>query len=281
MQSRWPARLWLVRHGQSAGNVARDEAEAAGRTVIELGSRDMDVPLSAMGRRQAQALGRRLGTMDPADAPDLVLVSPYVRARQTARLALETAGLGAVPAEVDERLRDREFGLLDGLTWHGIEERFPEEAKRRALLDKFYYRPPGGESWADVIGRVRAVLVEVGQECAGQRVLVVAHDVVVLAFRYVLERLDEDRILTIGRTDPVANCSLTSFALATDVDADPDAGDAVGAAAPAAGGEALPSGDRGHHRPREMQLLAWNDVAHLDGIDTDVTRDEDLAVAPR
>ena len=54
---KWPDRLWLVRHGESAGNVARDAAEAAGHPVIDIPTRDADVPLSALGERQARALG--------------------------------------------------------------------------------------------------------------------------------------------------------------------------------------------------------------------------------
>ena len=40
----WPKRLWLVRHGQSEGNVARDAAHEAGLDVIDLDLRDVDVP---------------------------------------------------------------------------------------------------------------------------------------------------------------------------------------------------------------------------------------------
>ena len=54
----WPERLWLVRHGQSQGNVARDAAHEAGHAVIDLDIRDVDVPLSELGKRQAEATGR-------------------------------------------------------------------------------------------------------------------------------------------------------------------------------------------------------------------------------
>ena len=56
--TRWPERLWLVRHGQSAGNVARDAAHAAGLLRIPLDTRDVDVALSLLGEQQADALGR-------------------------------------------------------------------------------------------------------------------------------------------------------------------------------------------------------------------------------
>jgi broad specificity phosphatase PhoE len=211
MSSTWPDAVWLIRHGESAGNRARDEAEADGRAVIEIAERDMDVPLSDLGRRQADSVGRWLGAMDPRQQPTAVLVSPYVRAAQTADFALEAAGLQRLPRIMDERLREREFGILDGLTSRGIRERFPEEADRRARLGKFYHRPPGGESWADVIKRLRDVIHEIGRDYPGERVLVVAHQVVVLLFRYVLDHLDEAEILALDKAEEIANCSLTRF----------------------------------------------------------------------
>ena len=55
--SHWPARLYLVRHGQSQGNVARDRSEAEGLATIGIDMRDVDVPLSDLGHQQAQAAG--------------------------------------------------------------------------------------------------------------------------------------------------------------------------------------------------------------------------------
>ena len=112
---------------------------------------------------------------------------------------------------VDERLREKEFGELNRFTKAGILARFPEEARRRAELGKLYYRPPGGESWCDVALRLRSVLHELQLNHAGERVLIVAHQVVVLCFRYVIESLGERRLLEIDRAGDVANCSITSF----------------------------------------------------------------------
>src|SRR5947208_14476852 len=53
----WPDRLWIVRHGESAGNIARDAAYASGQAVIDIAERDVDVPLSALGQHQSRALG--------------------------------------------------------------------------------------------------------------------------------------------------------------------------------------------------------------------------------
>ena len=56
-EQKWPQSIWIVRHGQSAGNVARDAAEAAGLPLIDIAARDVDVPLSELGEQQACALG--------------------------------------------------------------------------------------------------------------------------------------------------------------------------------------------------------------------------------
>ncbi len=207
----WPAALWLVRHGQSAGNVARDAAEAGGAPEILLSTRDMDVPLSQLGEEQAQALGRWIGEQPERERPNVVLASTYLRAQCTARIALESAGLGAVPIGVDERLREREFGVLDRLTRRGIEERYPDQARLRLSLGKFYHRPPGGESWCDVILRLRSVIDTLTRQHHGQRVMVVAHQVVVLCFRYLLEGLSEEQLLVIDQTQDLANCGLTEY----------------------------------------------------------------------
>jgi phosphohistidine phosphatase SixA len=87
--ARWPSRLWIVRHGESAGNVARDAAHAAGVARIDLSHRDVDIPLSPLGEEQARTLGAWFARADPDDRPDVLLVSPYVRARQTLNLFRE------------------------------------------------------------------------------------------------------------------------------------------------------------------------------------------------
>ncbi len=205
---RGPERLWIVRHGQSAGNVARDAAEALREHRINALGRDMDVPLSDLGVRQAQALGRWL--VASGQRPTIVIASTYRRARDTASTALRAGGLD-LALHTDERLRERELGLLDGLTRYGIEHAHVEQAAQMTLLGKFYHRPPGGESWCDVILRLRSFLDSLCLDHAGERVVVICHGVVVLCFRYLLERLSEDEILAIDGLHQVANCSVTTY----------------------------------------------------------------------
>jgi broad specificity phosphatase PhoE len=212
-EQKWPQTIWLVRHGQSAGNVARDAAESATLPVIDIATRDMDTPLSPLGRQQAVALGHWFGDMSEAERPSVVLTSPYVRAEATAQLILESAGTSAerLTWQADERLREKEFGVLDRLTKFGIVQKYPELGEQRRHVGKFYFRPPGGESWCDVLLRLRSVVDTIVREHRRERVLIVSHQVVVNCFRYLLERLDEQAILDIDRTADVPNCSVTSY----------------------------------------------------------------------
>src|SRR6478752_9477665 len=91
-EQKWPDVLWIVRHGQSAGNVARDEAERAAVPLIDIAARDMDAPLSRLGEQQATALGHWFGTLPAGSQPTVVLTSPYVRAVETTHLLLAAAG---------------------------------------------------------------------------------------------------------------------------------------------------------------------------------------------
>jgi broad specificity phosphatase PhoE len=250
----WPEALWVVRHGQSAGNVARDAAEEAGLHVIDIATRDIDVPLSPLGERQARALGLWIAQQPLALQPEVVLCSPYVRARASADIALAAwrhASPQAPPVRlrIDERLREKEFGILDRLTRQGIRHRHPELSQQRSHVGKFYFRPPGGESWCDVILRLRSLLEMACREHAGQRVLVVAHQVIVNCMRYLLEELDEARILGIDRLGDVPNCSVTSYRF------DPAA--------------------------RRMQLELANFIAPLQDAGTPVTAEPDAAVAAK
>jgi len=218
LEQKWPQTLWIVRHGQSAGNVARDAAEAGGLATIAIAERDLDVPLSALGEQQAEALGEWFRSLPADERPQVVLCSPYVRAAQTAARVLSAfappgggADVGGPRLVLDERLREKEFGILDRLTRTGIRAKYPELSDQYAHVGKFYFRPPGGESWCDVILRLRSFLEMLTREYRGERLLIVGHQVIVNCMRYLLERLSEQEILGIDRAADVPNCGITSY----------------------------------------------------------------------
>jgi broad specificity phosphatase PhoE len=253
MDQKWPQEIWLVRHGQSAGNVARDAAEAAKGLMIDIAERDVDVPLSDLGVQQSQALAGWFAAMPEDQRPNVVLHSPYLRAAETARIVRQGFDDDNIlAARVDERLREKEFGILDRLTTHGISNRYPELYEQRQHVGKFYFRPPGGESWCDVILRLRSVIDTITREYAGDRVLIVGHQVTVNCFRYLLERLDESTILEYDRSGDVPNCSVTSYSF------DPN------------------QGKRG-----KLQLKLVNFVAPLEAAGTPITVSKDVPAAPK
>ncbi|MGK4582921.1 histidine phosphatase family protein [Kitasatospora sp. HPMI-4] len=204
-----PSVLIATRHGESTANVEFRLAAETGALTVPITTRDADIPLSPHGRGQARELGRWLAQLPAADRPRAVWCSPYVRTTETARIALtEATGLGAapdgLPVRYDERLRDRELGVLEMLTAAAIEKEHPAEAARRRKMGELYYRPPGGESFLDVALRVRSLLRDLCEEEDGRPVLVVAHDCTVLMLRYVLDRLTEPQLLELCA---VHNCS--------------------------------------------------------------------------
>ncbi|PZF61840.1 histidine phosphatase family protein [Curtobacterium sp. MCBD17_013] len=233
--------LWLVRHGESTANVAAAEAERAGQDRIVVDHRDADVPLSPLGERQARALGAGLTDRQVDGVPFAVWVSSYHRAQETIRIALDTAEVPAV-LQVDERLRDRELGVLDLLTSTGVRHLFPDEAERRRWLGKYYHRPAGGESWVDVMLRLRSVLHDVDAQHDAQRLVLAAHDAVVMLTVAICTGMDEAALLDFARTHTVANASLTRLTR-----------DRVGA---------------------PWRLEEFSAVDHLDDLDTPVTEHE-------
>ena len=143
---------------------------------LDIPDRDMDVPLSELGMTQARAFGEWLQAAASEDLPDTVIASPYRRAVRTAEVVAGRAGLG--PVRTDERLRERDLGMMDLLTTKGFVARFPAEAAHRERLGKFYYRPPGGESWTDVALRCRSMRDSLALEHSNERILLVTHEVV-------------------------------------------------------------------------------------------------------
>jgi probable phosphoglycerate mutase len=206
--------LIVVRHGESTANAAFARAEAHGLVEAGIDGRDADVPLSDVGRTQAAGFGRWLAALAHDAFPDVAACSPFLRARETLRIAFDqvVAAGRAVPEVIaDDRLRDRETGDLELLTRAAIDDRFPAEAARRATAGEFAYRPPGGESMMDVAGRLREFFADASGRFADRRVLVVAHDAVVLMLRHVIEGLSIRDLQRVVAAGPVRNSSVTRW----------------------------------------------------------------------
>ncbi len=128
--------LFVVRHGQTEWNL---EERYQGQ---------QDSPLTLLGRRQAQAVARRL-----ADVPfDKIYASPLGRAWTTAGFLAEETGLTPVP---DQRLMECSYGECEGLTVDDIDAKFPGKFAWRSE-DKWHRRLPGAECHADLRARAQS-----------------------------------------------------------------------------------------------------------------------------
>lgn len=147
--------MWLVRHGQTDWNV---QARYQGQT---------DVPLNAAGVQQAQALAYELA----GKHFNAVFSSPLQRARLTAEII--AAGL-SLPVQIDDRLREINQGLWEGEIYHDLLIRYPDEMRARRE-DPYHFRPPEGESAAEVADRVARVADNIARQYPAGCVLVVSH----------------------------------------------------------------------------------------------------------
>ena len=217
---KWPELLMIARHGYSRANQRKDEAKKAGIepswTEVE---RDQDSPLTDIGHQQAYDLGIMIA--DDVAIPEVIVTSPYLRAKQTTEGVV--CGIQSVIIKtgtrliykprivVDERIREIEFGIMDGIDRATFRKLFPSEADRRERDGKYYYRPPGGENRPDVRLRVHSILDTMNRDYVGMKMLAVCHSVVALAFRSLIERWEEDEYLQVDKEDDVKNCGLTIY----------------------------------------------------------------------
>jgi len=172
--------LILLRHGESQWNL---ENRFTGW---------VDVPLSPRGEAEARAAGEKLR----GRRIDKVYTSVLARAIETARITLETAGIGPVPIERDAALNERMYGDLQGLNKAEAAQRFGAEQVK--LWRRSYdVRPPGGESLADTAARVlpfweRRILPDLR---AGRNILVVAHGNSLRALVMHLDGLTREQVI--------------------------------------------------------------------------------------
>ncbi len=174
------ADLILLRHGQSQWNL---ENRFTGW---------VDVPLSPRGEAEARAAGEKLRGRHL----DTLYTSTLQRAIDTARLALETAGIGPLPITRDAALNERMYGDLQGLDKGEAATRFGADQVHR-WRRSYDERPPGGESLADTAARVlpywTATLLP--DLRAGKNLLVAAHGNSLRALVMHLDQLTRDQVL--------------------------------------------------------------------------------------
>lgn len=200
----------LIRHGETEWNLSgRWQGHA-------------DSPLSERGVAQAEALGKR---MKPGDF-DFLYSSDLGRAMDTSRLLGSPSGWEAIPRE---DLRERDLGVLEGLTTEEMLEREPE-VYHSFRNEGPGYVPPGGESFTQFCERCANAVEQISATHEGSKIGIVAHGGVLGAFfRYAM-----NIPLDAGRNFVLLNCSLNRF----------------------------------EKKENGWNLLSWGDVAHLGGMDS-------------
>ena len=144
-------RILFVRHGETDWNV---EGRLQGQT---------DIPLNALGRFQAEDVGRRLAKLINTPADSKWLVSPLGRTRETAEIARRALGLDPTSYETDDRLKEITFGSWEGFTWAELRQKDPLIGITREK-QKWDYVPPKGESYEMLTARLKPWLETILEE---------------------------------------------------------------------------------------------------------------------
>lgn len=152
-----PATLVLLRHGETALTPEKRFS----------GSGGTDPELSAAGRGQAERAAEHFAALGTVQE---IVSSPLRRCRET---AAAVAGRLGLDVRIDEGLRETDFGAWEGLTFGEVRERYADDLT--AWLASPDTAPTGGESFAEVAGRVAAARDRIVARYAGRTVLLVTH----------------------------------------------------------------------------------------------------------
>jgi probable phosphoglycerate mutase len=146
-------KLILIRHGESLGN--RDRI---------FGINPGELPLTDLGYQQARQVAQTIATLY---RPELVVASPFVRARETARMIAESLNL---PLEIEPNLYERDVGVYQGQSYDAL-----RGAPGYDPRSPWQWKPEGGESYLDVQARVGPILDRLANTHPSRDVVIVSH----------------------------------------------------------------------------------------------------------
>ena len=185
----------LIRHGQSKGNAER---RFGGHTAT---------PLSARGRNQAEATARTL----KSESLTAIYSSDLARAMDTAK---PLANMTRLPVQGTSAFRERDVGVMEGLTFEDAAQQHPEQYA--ALLRRdFEYVLTGGESYRQLLDRAVQKLDAIIEEHRGGKIAVFSHTgtICILAL-HLMGALDAPELKPVWISS--ANCGITRFELRDD-----------------------------------------------------------------
>jgi len=188
-----PTHFWLIRHGETEWNASR---RLQGW---------LDIPLSETGYRQARQLSAHLQALD-GPRFNAVLSSDLARAAETARIA---AGHLNLPLITDPKLRERNYGIYQGMDWAALTEGLSSQGVNLRDPDQTIEE---GESFSAFAQRIVAAFEEHAREYAGKNVLVFSHGGVV----DIVWRKAGSHALTVKREGTILNTSINVFDISAD-----------------------------------------------------------------
>lgn len=209
-----PKNLFLVRHGESEGNLARrlfEESgdEAASYTEEFLSLHESQYALTPKGTGQAKKAGAWFKKMKLIEF-DRYLTSSNVRAMQTAAYLK----LPQAKWMIDFNVREQDGGLFTVIKPSKQDADYVDQ-KKFFDTQRFSFRAPQGESLGDVCNRIKIVLDTLARECNGKNVIIVCHGHVMRVFRMILERMSPEKIARYLRTKAqygrIPNCSILHY----------------------------------------------------------------------
>jgi broad specificity phosphatase PhoE len=166
--------LYFARHGETDWN------------KIQRYQGQTDIPLNDTGREQAARNGKVLGEILGARKTRVDFVSsPLSRAAETMEIMRANMGLPSRPFDMDDRLKEQNFGHWEGLIWGDLPKLDPEGLAAR-LADTYNWTPRGGENYAVVRARVEAWLDTIERDT-----VVVSHGNISRSVRGILLDLDK------------------------------------------------------------------------------------------
>jgi probable phosphoglycerate mutase len=221
-QSGQVTRIFAIRHGETAWNV---DNRIQGQ---------LDVPLNAKGRWQAVRLATALADEDIST----IYCSDLQRARETAEAV---AGRAARELVDDRDLRERHFGIFEGLTWREIEVRWPAESERWRRRDP-EFGPEGGETLQRFYARSVEAATRLARRHPGEAIALVAHGGVMDCLYRAATRV----ALQAPRSWQLGNASINRLL----------------------------------HTPQGFTLVGWSDTGHLDIGPHDEFSDGEVRAAP-
>ena len=208
-----PKNLFFVRHGQSEGNLARKLHEESGNessfTAEFLNLHESQYALTELGITQAKKAGdwfKENGFINF----DRMLVSNNGRAMQTAAYLELPHGNWMI----DCNIRERDGGLFNVIP-PSIRDLHYDDQQKFYKEQPFFFRPPQGESLADVYIRMKIIVDTIARECDGKNVIITCHGHVMRVARFLLERMSLQKINAFLTTDEewgrVPNCSIIHY----------------------------------------------------------------------